>query len=334
MPRKNIASEVADFTQSMGLLIRRVRAAAASHELSAHRSGRAPPSRERWPGHYRRSGARGKHEAAVDGNHRRCARGMRHGRAQAPSYRRPPGEYRADRQRRRRAEELPRRQNVPGWRRPSPSSTNANGKRCSRPARSSSAWWKMTGHEGRSQFVSDPATVQIPRRHLSLEIRCRTPGARCGTATSSSSSAARASPLIGTWMTRLATSWLVYRLTHSALLLGIVSFAGQIVSFLLGPFAGVWVERLNRRKLLVWTQAVAAVQSLAGRAHPRARHHALARSSRSTALQGLINAFDMPAASPFSCRWSTTATTSATPSPSTPRWPTARGSSARRSPAW
>ena len=45
---------------------------------------------------------------------------------------------------------------------------------------------------------------------------------------------------IGTWMTRLATIWLVYHLTHSALLLGIVGFAGQIVSFALGPFAGVW----------------------------------------------------------------------------------------------
>ncbi len=69
--------------------------------------------------------------------------------------------------------------------------------------------------------------------------------------------------LIGTWMTRLATSWLVYRLTHSALLLGVVGFSGQILTFALGPFAGVWVERLNRRKLLVWTQAAAAVQSLA-----------------------------------------------------------------------
>ena len=46
-------------------------------------------------------------------------------------------------------------------------------------------------------------------------------------------------------MTRLATAWLVYRLTHSALMLGIVSFAGQIAAFLLGPFAGVWVERLT-----------------------------------------------------------------------------------------
>jgi MFS family permease len=64
-------------------------------------------------------------------------------------------------------------------------------------------------------------------------------------------------------MTRLATTWLVYRLTHSALLLGFVSFAGQIIAFLLAPFAGVWIERLDRRKLLLCTQALAAVQSLA-----------------------------------------------------------------------
>ena len=69
--------------------------------------------------------------------------------------------------------------------------------------------------------------------------------------------------LIGTWMTRLATSWLVYRLTGSALLLGVVGFSGQIMTFLLAPFAGVWVERLDRRKLLVWTQVLAGMQSLA-----------------------------------------------------------------------
>ena len=66
--------------------------------------------------------------------------------------------------------------------------------------------------------------------------------------------------VMGTWMTRLATSWLVYRLTQSALLLGTVTFAGQIFSFLLGPVAGVWVERLERRKLLIWTQVAAAAQ--------------------------------------------------------------------------
>ncbi len=68
--------------------------------------------------------------------------------------------------------------------------------------------------------------------------------------------------LIGTWMTRIAAGWLVYRLTNSALLLGLVSFAGNIISFVLGPFAGVWVERLDRRRLLLWTQAALAVQAL------------------------------------------------------------------------
>jgi MFS family permease len=105
--------------------------------------------------------------------------------------------------------------------------------------------------------------------------------------------------LIGNWMTRLATTWLVYRLTHSALLLGIVSFAGQIVSFLLGPFAGVWVERLDRRKLLLWTQAAAAVQSLALAALTLAHAITLWEIIALTAFQGLINAFDMPARQSF-----------------------------------
>jgi MFS family permease len=105
--------------------------------------------------------------------------------------------------------------------------------------------------------------------------------------------------VIGTWMTRVATSWLVYRMTHSALLLGVVSFAGQIVSFLLGPFAGVWVERLNRRKLLVWTQAAGAVQSLALAALTLAHVINLWEIIALTALQGVINAFDMPGRQSF-----------------------------------
>jgi MFS family permease len=105
--------------------------------------------------------------------------------------------------------------------------------------------------------------------------------------------------VIGTWMTRLATTWLVYQLTHSALLLGVVSFAGQIVSFLLGPFAGVWVERLNRRKLLVWTQAAAAAQSLALAALTLSHVTTLWEIIALTAFQGVINAFDMPARQTF-----------------------------------
>jgi MFS family permease len=103
--------------------------------------------------------------------------------------------------------------------------------------------------------------------------------------------------MIGTWMTRLATSWLVYRLTHSALLLGIVSFAGQILSFAIGPFAGVWVERLNRRKLLVWTQAAAAAQSLAMAGLTLAHVITLWEIIALIAFQGLINAMEPAAAS-------------------------------------
>lgn len=105
--------------------------------------------------------------------------------------------------------------------------------------------------------------------------------------------------MIGTWMTRLATSWLVYQITHSALQLGIVIFAGQLVSFALGPFAGVWVERLNRRKMLVGTQAAAAVQSLAMAVLTMTHIINLWEIIALAALQGAINAFDMPGRQSF-----------------------------------
>src|SRR5262245_64617332 len=69
--------------------------------------------------------------------------------------------------------------------------------------------------------------------------------------------------LAGTWITMTATSWLVYRLTGSAFLLGLVGFAGQFPSFLIGPFAGIVVDRLDRRQLLVATQTASMLQSFA-----------------------------------------------------------------------
>ena len=100
-------------------------------------------------------------------------------------------------------------------------------------------------------------------------------------------------------MTRLATSWLVYRLTGSALLLGIVGFAGQIPTFLFAPFAGVWVDRLDRRRVLVVTQALAMLQSLALAALTLSRHINIQEIIWLSAFQGLINAFDMPARQAF-----------------------------------
>lgn len=100
-------------------------------------------------------------------------------------------------------------------------------------------------------------------------------------------------------MTRVATSWLVYRLSHSAFLLGVASFAGQVPLFFLAPIAGVWVDRWNRHRTLVVTQVLSMVQSFA--------LAALALSGIITVwhvillmlFQGMINAFDMPARQAF-----------------------------------
>jgi MFS family permease len=105
--------------------------------------------------------------------------------------------------------------------------------------------------------------------------------------------------LVGTWMTRVATAWLVYRLTGSAFLLGLVSFSGQIPILVLGPLAGVWVDRLNRRRLLVVTQVLSMLESfgLAGLALTgiiTVREIILLNL-----FQGAVNAFDMPARQAF-----------------------------------
>ncbi|MDP3463771.1 MAG: MFS transporter [Bacteroidales bacterium] len=62
--------------------------------------------------------------------------------------------------------------------------------------------------------------------------------------------------LIGTWIQNLALGWLVYRLTDSAFYLGLVGFAGQIPALFLSPIAGVYADRVNRRKMLIITQTI------------------------------------------------------------------------------
>src|SRR3954465_2228127 len=68
-------------------------------------------------------------------------------------------------------------------------------------------------------------------------------------------------PLGGTWITRVATSWLVYRLTGSELLLGVVGFCGQIPTLLLAPLAGVLVDRSSRPPIPLITQVLSMIQS-------------------------------------------------------------------------
>jgi MFS family permease len=105
--------------------------------------------------------------------------------------------------------------------------------------------------------------------------------------------------LIGTWMQRIAMPWMVYNMTGSALLLGVVSFAGQIPSFLLSPVAGVFTDRLNRYHVLLVSQILAMIQAFL-----------LAWLSLSGTIQiwqilllgivlGCINAFDVPSRHAF-----------------------------------
>jgi MFS family permease len=105
--------------------------------------------------------------------------------------------------------------------------------------------------------------------------------------------------LIGTWLTRVATSWLVYRLTHSALLLGIVGFAGQIPTFFLAPIAGVWVDRWDRHRVLVVTQVLAMIQSALLAVFALAETITVLDVAVLSVFQGIINAVDMPARQTF-----------------------------------
>ena len=105
--------------------------------------------------------------------------------------------------------------------------------------------------------------------------------------------------LIGTWMTRIATSWLVYRLTRSPFLLGLSSFASQVPILFVTPFSGVWVDRWNRHRTLVVTQVLSMLQSFALAALALSGVITVWEIILLALAQGAINAFDMPARQSF-----------------------------------
>ncbi|HTA44937.1 MAG TPA: MFS transporter, partial [Bryobacteraceae bacterium] len=105
--------------------------------------------------------------------------------------------------------------------------------------------------------------------------------------------------LIGTWMTRLATSWLVYRLTGSAVLLGVVGFASQIPAFILGPIAGVLVDRWDRHRTLITTQVLFMTQSLALAVLALTGIVKIWEIIVLALFQGVILSFDMPTRQSF-----------------------------------
>lgn len=105
--------------------------------------------------------------------------------------------------------------------------------------------------------------------------------------------------LIGTWMQQIAMVWLAYRLTDSVAMLGLVGFASQIPILLFGTLAGVWNDRLDRRRLLLWTQFLAMGQALALFALTASGHVTPATIVLLAFMLGCINAVDMPARQAF-----------------------------------
>ena len=100
--------------------------------------------------------------------------------------------------------------------------------------------------------------------------------------------------LVGTWMTRLATAWLMWRLTQSPEMLGLLGFAGQVPTLLFTSLAGVWVDRLNRHHLLLATQILAMLQSFTLAALVFSGSIEIWHIFALQMFQGVVDAFDMP----------------------------------------
>lgn len=100
--------------------------------------------------------------------------------------------------------------------------------------------------------------------------------------------------LIGTWLQMVALTWLVYKLTNSAMMLGIIGFVGQIPMFIVAPFAGVFADKWNRHKMLLITQSLALIQALVLTALVFLDIIQIWQIIVLSFILGVINAFDMP----------------------------------------
>jgi MFS family permease len=105
--------------------------------------------------------------------------------------------------------------------------------------------------------------------------------------------------LIGTWMQTVAQSWLVYRLTGSALLLGSVGFASQIPVFLFAPLGGITADRLNRRHVVIGTQVASMLLAFMLAALTLLHRVQVWQIFVLASLLGVVNAFDIPGRQSF-----------------------------------
>lgn len=105
--------------------------------------------------------------------------------------------------------------------------------------------------------------------------------------------------LIGTWMQQLAMGWLVYRLTNSALLLGIIGFLGQLPTFIITPFAGVIADRYSRHRILIITQTLSMIQAMILSMLVFSQHIMIWQLAALSIFMGLINSLDIPVRQAF-----------------------------------
>src|SRR6202050_5595778 len=101
--------------------------------------------------------------------------------------------------------------------------------------------------------------------------------------------------LIGTWMQNIAQAWLVYRLSGSSLLLGVVSFAGQIPVYLLAPIGGMAADRWNRHRVVIGTQTTSMILALILAILTLSHVVRVWEIVLLASLLGAVNAFDIPA---------------------------------------
>jgi MFS family permease len=104
---------------------------------------------------------------------------------------------------------------------------------------------------------------------------------------------------IGTWMQRTGVSWVVYTMTHSALMLGLTIFASQFPSFLFSLFGGIVADRYERYKILLITQMASMIQAVLLAVLTLTNHYTVSAILTLSVILGVINAFDLPARQPL-----------------------------------
>jgi MFS family permease len=105
--------------------------------------------------------------------------------------------------------------------------------------------------------------------------------------------------LVGTWMQMTDVAWLVWRLEHNAVLLGLTGFAARIPAFMMAPLAGVLVDRSNRHRLVIITQTLAMLQALTLAGLVLSGHVAIWQIILLSLIMGFIDSLDLPARQSF-----------------------------------